>query len=199
MGGNDADEVFDDVFLLRWDPDTASIQTEALPSLPQPSAHGQAALIGRIIYLAGGQGGLTLETATDQLWALDLSQEEKIPTSGDSPAHSGGARALAQQLGTTDIRTVSMFKVEGLKTRKGALSGRLLGIPADELPWRRAGSFVCHGGKRRALGQSHLLVLGADGQLFHQGDALKDDHLASQKSVGLPYHHGHVDLRRSPA
>ena len=183
MGGNDADEVFDDVFLLRWDPDTASIETEALPSLPQPCAHGQAALIGRIIYLAGGQGGLTLETATDQLWALDLSQRGK-----DSdfqwkilPPIPGGARAfnltLAQHNGYQD----SLYVLSGRTQDPEEV--RFLDDLWEYQPmsstWRprKAAPKCVMAGSGVPWGQSHLLVLGgADGQLFHQGDALKDDH-----------------------
>ncbi len=42
-----------------------------LPSLPEPCAYGAAARIGEVIYLAGGQSGLALDTATGNFWRLD--------------------------------------------------------------------------------------------------------------------------------
>ena len=63
MGGNDATNTYADVFLLRWHPENDSVELAGLPPLPRPCAHGQAALIGNSVYLAGGQSGAELSTA----------------------------------------------------------------------------------------------------------------------------------------
>ncbi len=55
MGGNDAEQTFHDVFLLSWDAARKIVRRTDYPPLPEPCAYGQAALVGEVIYLAGGQ------------------------------------------------------------------------------------------------------------------------------------------------
>lgn len=73
VGGNDADRVFADAFVLSWRPETAALAQTLLPPLPVPSTAGAAALIGGHVYLVSGQAGLDLATATDHVWRLDLA------------------------------------------------------------------------------------------------------------------------------
>ena len=47
------------------------------PSLPAPCAFGAAAMVGNVVYLAGGQNGQTLDTAMNNFWSLDLNKREK--------------------------------------------------------------------------------------------------------------------------
>jgi len=74
MGGSDGETTFDRCFLLQWD--GRELRQEALPALPAPCAYGAAALIGEVIYLAGGQSGAGLDTAMGNFWRLDLSRRE---------------------------------------------------------------------------------------------------------------------------
>ena len=73
MGGNDGSQTFRDVFLLQWDPIGKKTKTIIYPSLPEPCAYGQAALVGNTIYLAGGQRGADLDSTMNNFWSLDLS------------------------------------------------------------------------------------------------------------------------------
>ncbi len=73
MGGNDGSQTFRDVFLLQWDPIGKKTKTIIYPSLPEPCAYGQAALVGTTIYLAGGQKGPDLDSTMNNFWSLDLS------------------------------------------------------------------------------------------------------------------------------
>jgi len=74
VGGEDGRRVYDDAFLLTWDADALRLRTTPLPALPAPMAFGAAAAIGDVVYVAGGQSGLALETATRRFWRLDLSR-----------------------------------------------------------------------------------------------------------------------------
>ncbi len=76
MGGNDGNETFDDVYLLRYDPDAAKILLTRYPQLPMPCAFGCAAILGNVIYLAGGQSDASLESAMNNFWSLDLSKKD---------------------------------------------------------------------------------------------------------------------------
>lgn len=73
MGGNDAEKVFDDAFLLHWDPNAGELTQRFLPSLPIACANSAAARIGAKIYLVGGTSGRELESAMTNVWVIDLA------------------------------------------------------------------------------------------------------------------------------
>ena len=69
MGGGDEERVYSDVFLLSWDPKAHKVSRTDYPPLPRPCAYGQAVVIGKVIYLAGGQCDTGLESAMANFWA----------------------------------------------------------------------------------------------------------------------------------
>lgn len=66
--------VFDDAFLLRWNASRKQVVRVDLPSLPVPSAFGSATLVGDMAIIVVGQTGPGLDSATDRVFALDLSR-----------------------------------------------------------------------------------------------------------------------------
>ena len=76
IGGDDAQRMHDDVFLLRWT--GAEIEVQELAPLPQPLAYAAGALVGEVVYVAGGlavpEG--QAEAALRIFWSLDLSKEQ---------------------------------------------------------------------------------------------------------------------------
>ena len=78
----------------------------------------------------------------------------------DSRAHSRRGACLQPHLGSAQRISGQSLCSEWKDSRpgRGALSGRLLGIPADELHLAAAQGSpkVCHGRKRRALGAKSL-------------------------------------------
>ena len=74
MGGNDSATIYDKVWLLRWDSEKKAVHQEALPALPSPCAYGSAAMIGNVVYLAGGTEGRELHSAMNNFWVLDLDK-----------------------------------------------------------------------------------------------------------------------------
>ena len=72
LGGCDAEKCTDDVVLLSWTGGT--LKKRALAKLPKPCAFTSAVLIGRTIYVAGGQETVDATAAMKNFWALDLSQ-----------------------------------------------------------------------------------------------------------------------------
>lgn len=184
MGGADAERVYANCFLLTWDPAAQQIRQTPLPDLPEPCAYGAAALIGEVVYLAGGQSGTTLDTALTNLWSLDLS---KIDARDGSfawqalPAWPGPSRAfnltLAQNNGFDDC----VYVISG--RRLGETGMRFLKDVYEYTPgsktWRKRSDVpTCvMAGAGAAIGQSHLFVLsGADGSLMTKADELKDEH-----------------------
>ncbi len=74
MGGRDANQFYDSVFLLKWDQENRQIRKQHLPPLPQSCAHGYATILNNKVYLAGGQSAAGLETAQTNFWMLNLDQ-----------------------------------------------------------------------------------------------------------------------------
>ena len=194
MGGNDALETFDEVFLLSWDPKTEKVTTSQYPSLPKPCAFGQAALIGDTIYLAGGQSGLKLDSAMKNFWSLDLTKK------GDRDAFvwesleawPGDSRALnltvRQHNGYEDcVYVISGRREEGEETQ---FLKDVWEYSPQNAKWRRRADAPrsVMAGLGIGFGQSHIFVLGgADGSLFFKTDELKDDHPGFPKEA-LAYH-----------
>ncbi len=199
IGGNDASETFDDVFLLSWNVESERITMAKYPSLPKPCAFAAATIIGDVIYLAGGQSGQSLETTMSNFWSLDLSSRN-----GDSEfawkelnAWPGPSRAL----------NLTVSQHNGYNDCVYVMSGRRQEGPADQESsfeflhdvwqynpntgqWqRRADAPRClMAGTSIKYGQSHIFVLGGDdGSLFFKGDKLRNDHPGFIKE-SLTYH-----------
>jgi len=193
IGGNDATEAFSDVFLLKWDEETKNISITDYPSLPRPCAFGAAALIGDVIYLAGGQQGQSLDSAMSNFWSLDLSLQgstdfawkERTPCPGPSRAFN---LTVHQHNGYNDcIYVMSGRRQEGedVQFLKDVWEYTPL---TDQWRQRKDAPRCVMAGTGIDFGQSHIFVLGgADGSLFTQGNILKDEHPGFVKEA-LAYH-----------
>ncbi|QDV68775.1 N-acetylneuraminate epimerase precursor [Rosistilla carotiformis] len=183
IGGNDAENIFDDVFVLRWNAETRKVERHEYPKLPRPCVYAQAALIGDVIYLAGGQTGSGLDSAMDNLWSLDLSARDDPQRFQwrEHPACPGGRRAfnltVAQHNGQEDC----LYVISG--RRDGAEGIEFLDDVWEFAPttqtWRkrRSAPRCVMAGTATGSGKRQVLVLGgADGTLFDRSDALRDAH-----------------------
>ncbi|MBN1844640.1 MAG: hypothetical protein JW810_03085 [Sedimentisphaerales bacterium] len=74
IGGTDGERAYADVFILSWDAAGRQLRQTPLPPLPEPSHGGQAVIIDNILYVVGGMSGLRLDSATRNMWSLDLSR-----------------------------------------------------------------------------------------------------------------------------
>lgn len=183
IGGNDADQTFREVFLLRYDPTTDRIETIKYPPLPMPCAFGSAASVDNVIYLAGGQSGLSLESAMNNFWSLDLANKND-PAAFTWKRHEpmpGPPRALNITVAQHDGDHPSVYVISG-RRQQGDDVQFLKDVwqytPSTGLWQRRADAPCCvMAGTGIGYGQSHLFVLGgADGSLFFQADQLRDRH-----------------------
>lgn len=194
LGGNDSDATFRDVYLLRWDPSSRLIERIDFPALPEPCVHASAQLIGKTVYVVGGQSGSELSTATSHLWALDLSQSE-------DPASLVWAR-LADCPGPPRALHVTAAQHDGYETCLYSISGRRQSQSSVEFltdnwayrpstnAWQQKADVPqsVMAGTATHIGQSHIVVLGGDdGSLFGQADQLKDDHPGFPKKT-FAYH-----------
>ena len=197
IGGNDAEATFDTVFLLQWDAGEEEVRLVDYPSLPKPCAFGAAAIIGDVIYLAGGQNGQSLETAMTNFWSLDLSKknrpeefawQERTPWPGPSRALN---LTVHQHNGFNDcIYVISGRRQETTEAESTEFLKDVWEYTPTTGFWRqRADAPRCvMAGTGISSGQSHIFVLGgADGSLFFQADELQDDHPGFPKEA-FAYH-----------
>ncbi len=194
IGGNDAQQTFRDVFLLAWDPAARRITRTDYPPLPQPCAYGQAALVGRVVYLAGGQSGAGLDTAMRNFWSLDLSKRDQPDELRwqSLDAWPGESRALNLTVHQHNGYHDCVYVMSG--RRQGQDGIRFLTDVWEFTPrtghWRRRADLPrpTAAGTGIGIGQSHILVLGGDdGALFSQADALRDRHPGFPRTA-LAYH-----------
>ncbi|MCA9179598.1 MAG: sodium/solute symporter [Planctomycetales bacterium] len=206
IGGNDADAVYADVLLLQWD--GQQVRVTEFPKLPSPNVYGQAVLLQNRVHLIGGQTEQGLESATTEHWVLDLADRGQgepfrwragVPFPGPSRAFH---MAAPQHNGYFDC----LYVIGGRRQRDDGApppsSGVLVGAPDVEVlrdvwefstgsqQWRRRADCPAPmmAGVASALGQSHILLPGADqGELFGQADQLKDEH-PGFSTQGFLYH-----------
>lgn len=72
VGGADSSRHYADVFRLEWADGT--VRRVDLPPLPKPMAYGSSALVGHVIYVAGGTESPEATSATRDFWSFDLSE-----------------------------------------------------------------------------------------------------------------------------
>ena len=70
-GGSDLERHYRDVFVLRLS--GGKLETKMLPPLPGPMANGCGALVGQVLYVAGGIEAPNSTNALRTFWALDLA------------------------------------------------------------------------------------------------------------------------------
>jgi len=176
VGGQTGEVIYKDAFRLEWK--DGALKQVKLPALPKGITGGAAALIGEVMYVAGGQTGMGLDTATKEIWRMDLAADEMKWEA--LPAWPGPERAFNQMVAQHNGREVCLYlfggrrqdpEVEGIE---GIISlndvyefspGRHKSGKAE--PWRKraASPKPIMAGTAVAVGQSHFFVVGhADGE-----------------------------------
>lgn len=93
LGGENGDEIYDNVFFLRWDQQTEKIVLDStVPNLPKPATRLSVAILENKIYLAGGRDadGETKKFRSLSLEDVNSSNWQNLPT-WPGPARLGAA------------------------------------------------------------------------------------------------------------
>lgn len=91
VGGSDASGHHAEAFALRWD--GSRLTREALPPLPAPLANSCGALVGDVLYVAGGLESPESATTSRSVHRLDLAA--RVPAWEAVPPCPGPGRMLA--------------------------------------------------------------------------------------------------------
>ena len=163
IGGSSSERHFADVFRLSR-ASSGKLEKTQLPSLPSPCANLGAAVLGNVLYVAGGQLAPISTQAMRQLWALDLS----VPSAQwrELEALPGPGRILP----VMTAQNGALYVFSGAELSRGADGGAVRRYLADG--WRYQPS---HGWSPVAspprpvvaavaapYGQSHVFVFGGD-------------------------------------
>ncbi|MEC5126818.1 kelch repeat-containing protein [Verrucomicrobiales bacterium BCK34] len=184
MGGNDAERVFDDVFLLKSD---GSIK--ALPSLPAPACNGAAATIGREVYFFPGMRTGELASASQDFLRLNLDNPDAGWESLASLPAPG--RALSVLIAQNNGKGDRLYLIGGrLEEDSGAITFLADVFEFDpsqgNASWTKMASMPgpLAAGTGVAVGEHHIfMIAGADGSLMAKADDLKLDHPGFPKSI----------------
>lgn len=178
IGGTDGKKVYDDVFLLQWNPTEKKIQIRGLPDLPVPLAFMTGAKIGSTIYIAGGQQQLQNARSTRHFFSLNIATlGHSLTTAWQRlPSWPGPSRILAvsavQNDGVDEVFYIfSGRKIDPEKGVKILKDGYSYNPETKE--WKSLGaihlskddssaSFSVMGAAAVPYGESHILVFGGD-------------------------------------
>lgn len=182
VGGADQQRHYADAWLLRYTAGT--LQVDPLPPLPEPMANTCGALVGDVLYVAGGLSTPTSTEAGNGFWALDLSKPiaeqrwESLETWPGAPRMLAVAGAVdgAFYLFSGASLTISAGETQPTRTylrdayryTSGQGWTRIADLPHAVVA--APSPAYAHAGRRL------LVVGGDDGSLASQTAALKDRH-----------------------
>lgn len=164
IGGANANQHFNDVFLLEWM--EGKIRWTTLPALPQACAYASGAQVGKMIYVAGGTATPTATQAMKTFWSLDLSKRDAQWR--ELAAWPGSERMLsvaAAQSGafylfsgvslsaTSDGRPQRTYLKDAYRYQSGKGWTRIADLPSP---------VVAAPTPAAAFGQSRILIFGGD-------------------------------------
>jgi SSS family transporter len=185
LGGNNNGGHYAGAILLRYV--NGGIHTEKLPDMPRPNANASGALIGDVIYIAGGVSDPSGQQSEKFFWSLDLSQ----------PADKRAWKVLSPWPGPSRMLSVagtlngafylfSGVHLEGTGTQRQYLKDAYRYAPGSgwtklaDMPYATAAA----PGPAFSAGQSHLLIFGGDdGRYFARNMELQHQHPGFTSSI----------------
>lgn len=186
-GGHDADQCYEQVYLLSWDGRARTLQRTELPSMPKALSFMAGALVGRTLFVAGGQTTMKNPVPSKSFWALDLSKRGAAMKWEVLPSWPGPARVLPVAAAQRGASGMEFFLFSGRVPEAGRptkiLSDAYAYDPAKKawrelppvgagLPGVGAKGLSVMAGSATAVGESEILLFGGDrGELFLELEA----------------------------
>lgn len=175
IGGNDANQSYDSVFLLKWNSQSKTIEKSNLPALPSPCSNTAAAVIDDVIYVAGGQQDTSLFSAMNNFWSMDLSKisEPNGLCWKQLPAWPGSQRAFNITAAQHNGKEHCVYVIGGryLKAENDANWVAMNDIyqfspskyAAGKNAWKKCSNlpYPVHAVCGIDVGQSHILIFGS--------------------------------------
>jgi N-acetylneuraminate epimerase len=122
VGGSNADRHYSETYRLTWVESSSrekGIQVESLPSLPITIANACGAIVGDMLYVAGGLEHPDSSSTLSNVWILDLSSEhpqwreiESVPGSGRMLSVAASFDGTFVLMGGVDLKRTDDGHVE---------------------------------------------------------------------------------------
>jgi SSS family transporter len=192
LGGGDKDRHYADAFILKWI--NGKIEVVALPPTPRPAAFSCGAVLGRTVYVAGGQEQPDSSATLRAFWALDLSKRPEEQSWQQLEPWPGRPRMLAvaaaQDGSFLIFGGVDLVPGKNGRSQREYLTDAYRFTPGQG--WKRIADLpraaAAAPNPAPSLGQSHVLILGGDsGDLALRTAELKDQHAGFCSDI-LAYH-----------
>ena len=178
IGGNNLDQSFAKVFLVKWNSNKKNIEIQRWPSLPNRMTSMAAALVGNTIYVAGGTSDGRLANTFLSLDLTMIDKEEfKWEVHKDFP---GPARIQPVAVGQNDAEEPHFYLFSGSSFPDGDEKPTLTTNGLEYNPitevWseisdiqpRGGGLQSLHGGSGMPIGTHHILFVGGvNREIFH--------------------------------
>lgn len=175
VGGSNAEGHSAAAFIVRYQ--QGQIAIEELPSLPEPLANTSGALVGDVLYIAGGIPAPDAKSASNACWSIDLAaspdrrqwlQEAPIPGPG-------------RMLSVAGVQNGAFYVFSGVALEDGQRSYLTDAYRLDGLEWTRLSDLpapvAAAPTPAYAAGQATLVVFGGDdGALAPEAATLQSSH-----------------------
>ena len=181
IGGDNENDVYKDVFLLKWNSKSKTIEREDLPSMPIALSSMGGSLIGDMVYLVGGKETKSGQSTSNFL-SFNLSEtlNRKQYTWTELPDFPGESRLQAVVVGQGNGRNYeSLFVFSGVSYNPDAeVTHKMLsdvyeydtsrGLWVEKKPVPNNGTPGVEGGYISAapaikMGASHIVIYGGAG------------------------------------
>ena len=173
LGGEDGVNLFRDAFAMEYDASRGRVVIHCFPELPTPLANGSAAIVGRMLYVVGGQTGADVSTAIAHGFRLNLD----VPEAGweQIPSIPGGPRVFTHLVTQRTGGRSHLYVIGGRRAGSEAAGLEFLRDtwvfdPAtDRWTSRAAPPSEVTAGEAVAVDDRHVLLLG-----YANADALRE-------------------------
>ena len=180
IGGDDENTVFNDVFLLKWNKKSKTVEIENLPVIPVSLASMGASQVGDIIYLVGGKETKN-GTSTSNFISLNLKATLARPayTWKKLPDFPGKSRLQAVTVGQSNGHQDCLYVFSGVSYDPNAettleMLDDVYEYDPHKVQWTQKGSVPNNGtpevkggyisaAPAIEIGDSHILIFGGAG------------------------------------
>ncbi|TZF81876.1 sodium/solute symporter [Pedobacter sp. BS3] len=172
IGGTDGTNNSSKVFLLKWNPDAKTVETEYFPSLPVPLAYSAAVFLNGTVYVAGGCETGANNISTNHFLALDISgtdlSHRKWKELSSWPGPPRSMPVMCEQ--SNGVRNcIYLFSGLQMSEKKAGLLSDSYCYDPKTNSWRELGDIKLGNEDKRCISGAGAVKIGLDHILVFSG------------------------------
>lgn len=173
IGGNNASQTSDKVFLLSYNAIKKDVDILDFPSLPEPLAYTSAVVVDGFVYVVGGMNS---KASTNSYYRLNLEKKEAWEKLSDFPGAPRALHTIAVQETSTNKKLFVIGGRDQIAGKKSKVSTNYLSYDFKYNKWNDEGNIIINekprvimGASAETKGSMHILVYGgSDDVLFNE-------------------------------